>query len=359
MIIRVLYKELGVYLNKWELKSGFTMVMKSLVPLIYLSHLIVLAGCTNYKNEADKILEEAGVQGGLVVHLGVNNGKLTAALHAGRSYVVHGLSRNKGIVDKARVYIKNQGMYGKVSVEHWKGSQLPYISDMVDLVVSTGQPEVSMDEIMRVLSPGGIVYIKDEGEKEIRKKQRPTGMDEWPQYLYNSANSAVSHDTLVGPPRGLQWVGSPLWTRHHDRMESISAMVSSGGRIFYIIDEGSTGSIFLPSDWKLIARDAFNGTILWKKDIHEWVNRFWTYKGGPAQLPRRLVANGDELFATLSLDGPVKKIDAATGKVLQTYENTATTEEIIYRDSMLYLLVHHDFPTGICAEYKANFPEYY
>jgi hypothetical protein len=40
--------------------------------------------------------------------------------------------------------------------------------------------------------------------------------------------------------------------------------VSGGGRIFYIIDEGSRITILTPAKWTLVARDAFNGTVLWK-----------------------------------------------------------------------------------------------
>ena len=319
----------------------------------------LITGCNRFDQKAAKILENTDFNGGIIVHLGFESGKLTASLHADSGYIIHGLSRDKGAVDKARRYIKQQGLYGDVSVEQWNGDKLPYVSDMVDLVVAGKDIEISENEIMRVLSPNGVAYMQKNGEWVIRKKSRPKGMDDWPQYLYNSTNNAVSQDTLVGPPRRLQWVGNPKWTRHHDHMESMSALVSSGGRIFYIIDEGPTASVLLPSDWKLIARDAFNGTVLWKKDIDKWVHRLWRLKSGPAQLPRRLVANGDELFVTLSLDGPVKKLDAATGEIFYTYDQTAATEEIIYNDGILYLLVNPDFPTGMYADYQHNFYKYY
>ena len=44
--------------------------------------------------EAKQILAAAGVQSGLIVHLGCGDGRLTAALRAGDAYVVHGLARN-------------------------------------------------------------------------------------------------------------------------------------------------------------------------------------------------------------------------------------------------------------------------
>ncbi|MCJ7812675.1 hypothetical protein MUP95_05060, partial [bacterium] len=73
--------------------------------------------------------------------------------------------------------------------------------------------------------------------------------------------------TVVGPPRRLQWMGSPKWSRQHDHMSSTTGFVSTEDKIFYIIDEGSKASVQLPSKWSLYARDAFNGAVLWKKPI--------------------------------------------------------------------------------------------
>jgi len=44
-----------------------------------------------YEQTAKQILDRAGIQGGLIVHLGCGDGKLTAALHANDSYIVQGL----------------------------------------------------------------------------------------------------------------------------------------------------------------------------------------------------------------------------------------------------------------------------
>lgn len=83
-------------------------------------------------------------------------------------------------------------------------------------------------------------------------------------------------------------------------MASMSALVSSNGRMFYIMDEGSRISVQLPSKWKLIARDAFNGTVLWKRDITEWQNHLWPLKSGPTQLTRELVSADKEIYTTLT-----------------------------------------------------------
>ena len=49
-----------------------------------------------------EILEETGIQGGLGVHLGCGDGRLTATLCANDSYLVHGLDTDIESVRRAR-----------------------------------------------------------------------------------------------------------------------------------------------------------------------------------------------------------------------------------------------------------------
>jgi outer membrane protein assembly factor BamB len=120
----------------------------------------------------------------------------------------------------------------------------------------------------------------------------------------------------------------------------MSAMVSAGGRIFYIFDHGPVSAIVLPPEWKLVARDAFNGTKLWERRIPTWHPHLWPMKSGFAQLPRRLVADGNRVFAVLGHEAPLTCLDAATGKTLRTYGRTRSTEEVLFRDGVLYVLVN-------------------
>ncbi len=288
---------------------------------------------------ARRILEATGIQGGVIVHLGCGDGKLTVALQATPSSLVHGLDADARNVEAARRHIRSLGLYGKVSVEPWIGTRLPYIDNLVNLIVAEAPGTVSRDEMMRVLAPGGVAYLKAASQWTKLVKPRPPQIDDWTHYLYDSGNGAVSHDTEVGPPRHLQWVCEPTWSRHHDHMASLSAMVSARGRIFYIMDEGPREAILLPSQWVLIARDAFNGTVLWKRSIPEWNTQLWPLKSGPNQLPRRLVAVGDRVYVTLGIDAPLAVLDAATGKTLRTYSGTDHTDEIIASEGTLFLLV--------------------
>ncbi|HUT33847.1 MAG TPA: PQQ-binding-like beta-propeller repeat protein [Planctomycetota bacterium] len=289
---------------------------------------------------ARQILETSGVRGGLVVHLGCGDGRLTAALRASASYLVQGLDTDPATVGKAREHIRSLGLYGPVTAERWDGKRLPYIDNMVTLLVAAAPVAVPQEEVMRVLAPNGVACVREGASWKKAVKPRPKETDEWTHYLYDASGNAVSHDTVVGPPRRLQWTGSPRWARHHDRMASMSCMVSANGRLFYIMDHGPIASVNLPPVWELVARDAYNGTVLWRRPIATWNTHLWPLKSGPGQIPRRLVAVGDRVFVTLTLDAPCSALDAATGQTVRDFKETKNCEEIIASEGVLFLLVN-------------------
>lgn len=184
-----------------------------------------------------EIIEATGVQGGVVVHVGCGDGELTGELRRGGRYVVHGLDVDGENVAKARRKLLAAGVYGPVSVDRFDGRRLPYIDNCANLVVASSPGSVTGGEIMRVLVPGGVAYVKQAGRWSKTVKPRPEQMDEWTHYLHDPTNNAVAHDSLIEPPARYQWVGGLRYGRQHDHMSSVSAVVSSAGRVFYIFDE--------------------------------------------------------------------------------------------------------------------------
>jgi outer membrane protein assembly factor BamB len=298
----------------------------------------ISAQTRDYATQARQILSAAGVKGGLIVHIGCRDGKLTAAMHAGESHLVQGLDRDQTNVEKARQYISSISLYGKVTADRMKDNRLPYTDNLVNLVVSEDLDDVPLDEVMRVLSPHGVAYIRQNGKWKRTVKSRPEEIDEWTHYLHGPDNNAVAKDSTVASPFHAQWIGDPKWARHHNHLASTSAMVSSGGRMFAIVDEGPTPSLALPAKWRLVARDAFNGVVLWKRTVGPWEGVLRPFRSGPTELTRRLVAIGDKVFVTLGYHKPLRALDAATGKVVRTYADTEGTLEIIYNDGVLYLV---------------------
>ena len=302
---------------------------------------------------AREILSGAGVSGGLVVHLPCGDGKLTAALRANDRYLVHGLDADADHVATARASLRSQGLTGPVSVAHLPGNRLPYIDGLVNLIVAEDLGAVPMAEALRALAPGGVAYVKSAAGWTKTVKPYPAGMDDWSHYMYDASGIGVGGDTLVSQPRSIQWKAGPEYGRSHENMSSVSAAVTTGGRMFSIIDEGALASIYLPAEWSLTARDAFSGVRLWKLPIRTWHARLFPLKSGPHQLARRLVATDDRAYATLGLYAPVSEIDAATGKVLTVYEGTAYAEDLLISDGKLIVLINDD---GQAVPYKGKTP---
>lgn len=300
----------------------------------------VLVGSSEFvsADQASEVLEQSGIQGGLIVHVGCGDGVLTAQLRSGPQFFVHGLERDAHRVQAIRQRLLDAGNYGPVSVDRWDGRHLPYADRLVNLLVIEDRADLSDSEIKRVLAPGGVALQRTANGWSKFVAPWPDALDEWTHYFHDADGNPVAEDTAVGPPKRLQWLGSPRWSRHHDHAASLNAMVSAGGRLFYIIDEGPRLSIQLPAQWRLVARDAFNGTILWKRPIARWNTWQYPLKSGPAHLLRRLVARGNKVWVTMDIDGPTEVLDAATGKTLATYEGSDFTREIILSKNTLLVV---------------------
>jgi outer membrane protein assembly factor BamB len=299
-----------------------------------------LAAHATPAQEAEQALQTAGATGGLVLQLGLDDPAFTTALRKNASYQVQALDTRADKVASVRAALVEAGQNGPIATEVYDGKLLPYIDNFINLVVARDLQGTPMAEVLRVLIPGGTAVVWKDGTWTKTVKPLNAGVDDWTHYYYNARGNAVSKDQEVGPPERLQWVGSPRWSRHHDRMSSVSAQVSAKGRLFYIMDEGSRISILLPPKWMLVARDGFNGTVLWKRPIQNWSNHMWPLKTGPTQLTRRLVAEGDRVYVANELEGPLQCLDAATGEVVQSYPETKGTEEILLERGTLYLLVN-------------------
>lgn len=296
---------------------------------------------------------EAGVIGGVAVHLGCGSGAVIASWGQYQTLIVHGLDTDEGAIRKAKVHVDSFGLYGRILPERYDGRNLPFAEDMVNLILIEDSADVTGEEVERVLVPEGIVYVPsrsgwrpssrlrrvgEKGRWVKYEKPRSEEIDDWPQFLYGASNNAVSRDRTVGDPHHLQWYAGPEHTRHHDSLASMSAMTSSGGQIFYIYDEGEVSVIHHPPSWKLIARDAYNGVLLWKRDIKSWMTHLYNFRAGPVQLQRRLVSSGDRVFVTLGFSAPVEELDAATGRTLRIYQGSDKAEELVYHDRTLLVV---------------------
>ena len=308
------------------------------------------------RTEAKDLVDAVGVKGGFIVYVGCEDGKQLASLGTHDGFVVQGLSDDPEAIAAAREQVNSAQVYGKVSVGLFNGKQLPYVESLVNLLVISDVGELSANEIKRVLVPGGLALIKEglevsglktapvdtlKGWKAF-KKSWPDEIDEWTHFLHDPQGTSVSDDLIAGHPKGLRWTGGPFWARSHEHTASMQALVSAGGRIFYVMDEGPTESIQLPPEFFLTARDAFNGTVLWKRPLRDWFNPLYPPKSGPSWLPRRLVAVKDRIYIAPGIGQDLLCLDAATGKTVCTYADTASTFELIVSDGTVFAAVDPD-----------------
>jgi len=275
------------------------------------------------------------VDGGLVVCIGSEALDSVSDDWKKQGCIFQCLVASEAKVSRLREKIIDAGCHGKVSAARFDGEKLPYVDNLVNLLIVGSGFDVPSSEIKRVLSPYGTAIVN--GKKMT--KPYPGEMDEWPQYLHGADNNCVAQDTVVGPPRHVQWISGPAWTRAHIGAATISSMVSSGGRLFTIEDTETAENPLLPAKWKLIARNAFNGVKLWTKDYPRWEQVTVYIKNYHTQMQRRLVAIGDTVYCTPGLNTPLTALDAATGRTLKEYEETERTQEFVFHNGILYVMV--------------------
>lgn len=331
---------------------------------------------------AASMVEASGASGGCIAVLGCDSAELPVALAQQGSFVVQVLAADRAQRDKLREEIRGTGLYGSVSADVLAVPSLPYADNLLNLVVIDNFAKLesrglSVDEIRRVLAPLGTAYlggradsrawaerlcdtlaasklskvaIVGNGRTWVRfSRPWPQEIDHWTHYLHGADGNPVAEDTVVGPPKHFQWTAGPTWLRSHETDSSVSTLVTAGGRLFAIVDEAPIslpGDHPLPDKWFLVARDVFNGVLLWKVPIRRWGWREWklswfnTRPGDvPLNLQKRLVATDDKVYVTLGYQAPVSQLDARTGHILQTYDGTERTGEILYLDGILVLSV--------------------
>jgi len=331
--------------------------------------------------QAERILDETGIQGGLAVVLGCSDAQTLAGLHAGGAFTVVGLDTDPARLAEARESLSTKGTYGPVTAIGWDGKTLPFTDNLVNLLVIVREGSgPAAEEQMRALCPEGMVLELKGGAWEKTVKPRPAEIDDWPQYFYSATGNAASHDTVVGPPRSLQWWAGPFSERSHNWVNSTASMVSAGGRFFYIRDDGPISVMGqgnnnmnwamqkninkknIPENWSLIARDAFNGVLLWRRKL-DGFGQFqfeavgiqptsWNCWSAPLSLNRRTAASERRVFTTLAYRGGLSALNALTGETEWEYAPDGHVDEVVLDkdEGRLYLRVRsqiprkHDYP---------------
>ncbi len=207
---------------------------------LHSSHLIAQGGNARpptAMETASQIAQFSGAPGGICATMGSTDGELATALAKEGSFVVHCLTTDAEHCNRMREAIRARGMYGTVSASTFGGERLPYVDNLVNIVVVDSYPALrkarfSAEEVVRVLAPLGCAYVgtsskpagsatwteeltaqlRKSGIEELSvverggtwvrfKKPWPADIDEWTHYLHGPDGNPVAQDRVVGPRR--------------------------------------------------------------------------------------------------------------------------------------------------------------
>jgi SAM-dependent methyltransferase len=250
---------------------------------------------------ADTVVEATGISHGVCSILGVEGSNLGLEFARTGDFVVHVIGLDAAAVMTAQKRVDQQGLYGKqIIVEQGSFNPLPYADNLLDLIIIMNPAkdrvgDLSFAEYLRVLRPRGrTVLIGDEStqitisdrlnqwmesrpgdvdEIEIVSdrengwmqlvKPVPPGIDNWSQWYHAPDNNPVSADKLIKAPYMTQWMGRPF----HVALPNVTT--TAGGRIFFPMGHIANHQREEPWLNTLLARNAYNGTFLWKRKLNE------------------------------------------------------------------------------------------
>jgi len=217
-----------------------------------------------YEAAAEHIIADSGIKKGYALILDCRQGRLAYELAKKTELKIVGLEKNPSELATARQNLETVGLLGsRVVVEPWDIESLPdYFANLIvsDGMILTGETTGTSEQGRRVLRPWGgtaCLSFHRDGQVTWRKYVRGPleGTGAWIQQYCNPQNTACSGDELVYGPLGVLWFGEPGPQGMVERHACAQSPVSMNGRLFMEGEEIIT------------AADAFNGTILWKREI--------------------------------------------------------------------------------------------
>jgi outer membrane protein assembly factor BamB len=335
---------------------------------LYLFLLLLVANAPCRVNgqavSANDLLRSSGVTGGLVVVIGCPDPGMLVSYHASDAFLVHGLDTDSQGVERARAVIQDRGLYGRVSIAEYRDGALPYSDNLINLVVVYDTIPGPASEVLRVLAPRGVAVVRKKGNEDwlgevpyarsrlnddfvMFTKPVPSAIDDWTHFLHGPDNNALAEDRVVGPPRHMQWRAGPMWGRHHDAEKgtypTLRNLLSARGRLICLVDQTESSDMTVPSQWALVARDAFSGVRLWERDIQVKALNDVKHKWGLEEVWRQVILDEAHVYAALASDAALSALDIDTGRVIRTYAGTNGFSEVIKSEDTLLLVMpdHH------------------
>lgn len=264
-----------------------------------------------YESAAKQILQQSSVEKGYCLVLDCGIGRLAFELARQTDLQIVGIEKDAEKLAVARKNLEAAGLLGtRVVVEPWDVSELPdYFANLIvsDGMLFSGRTGASESQINRVLRPyGGVALLGSKRwfgrgvswKKLVRGELAGAGA--WTHQYADTCNTACSGDELVRGPLGILWFGEPGPQRMVERHARAASSVSANGRLF------------IEGEEVIMAYDAYNGALLWEREIPGAVRVRVDVDGGNLALTDRglYVAAYDRCY----------RLDPAGGEIMRTYE---------------------------------------
>jgi outer membrane protein assembly factor BamB len=235
-------------------------------------------------NWANKLKKHLPRKKGITLLFNTNKGDKVHALAQTSKYYIIGLEDDKKLFDESRNNLDETGIYGLRSVIfQGKLGKLNLSDYLVNVAVLDEKPAKSelsglAKEISRILSPSGgrLLLTSAVPESEVNQifekyfqnytlsntddywifeREKLPESGEWTHLYANPANTVSTGDSYASNEVKPLWFGQPgpreMSDRHHRAPSPLF----------------QNGILYIPKDNGIIAADAYNGTLLWEKDI--------------------------------------------------------------------------------------------
>lgn len=249
---------------------------------------------------AARILQDTDVRRGVCVVVG-GDAMLPLELVRSSELLVHCRQPDRDTATQIRRLADRAGLgIDRLAVDIGPVQSLPYADRMVDILVAPDVTNetlanVSLAEIARVLRPEGRAFVGHWGEDpdvlsadqlrdwndgshaglqfDVRQSETETsvaivapeseGAGDWSHWEHSPDNNPVSEDAIIKAPYMTQFMAKPYY------IAIPSITTAAGGRTFLAIGHIAHHRREWENMNRLIARNGYNGAILWERDLPE------------------------------------------------------------------------------------------
>lgn len=259
-----------------------------------------LCGASDLAERLSRAVARTGTDNDVCAVLGVPSGTeagpFLTALCAGNDLMVYVQTPDSGQADAVRMAAEKAGWLGtRVFVEEGPWTSVHLAANLAGMVFvsDSAREHVREDELLRVVYPGGTVFL---GDRQI-VKPAVEGTDSWSHPYHGPDNNPQSLDQQARAPYMTQFLADPKFVP----MPEIS--VAAGGKIFrafgHIAHKANQNEMLNT----LICVNAYNGRVVWRRALKEG---FMIHRN-------TMIATPETLY--MADDVSCKLIDTKTGTV--------------------------------------------